>query len=161
MRFVRHGLVFVSVVHIFLAVMIARAAHHSVYFINEACIKPYKDYDYRTCEPMRIKIDGDHYVIPKGFKTDLASIPSFLWPFIAPQYTSFVAPAILHDYLYNCGNLGSRRWSDEVLYSALLSEGVDQFTSIKFYLAVRLFGSNHFEEHNYFCTRNVYGHIDS
>ncbi len=123
----------------------------NVSFVNEACIIPYKQYEYHTCAPMYFNVDGETYVVPKNFKTDLASIPKPLWSFISPQYTPYVAPAILHDYLYSCGNLFDRRIDDEILYSALRLKGVSRYTAAKFYYAVRLFGGKHFNERNDVC----------
>lgn len=148
MRFVRHGLVFILGIYTSLAVLVGCASFHPVYFINNACIKPYKGYEYHTCAAMRVNIDGEKYIVPKNFDTDLASIPRILWPVLAPQYSSFVAPAILHDYLYRCHPTASRKFADEVLYSALITKGVTTFTASKFYLAVRLFGGSHFENAN-------------
>jgi hypothetical protein len=118
---------------------------HDVVFLTEACIKPFKRYEYRTCDELRVTIDGNLYVVPKNFKTNLASIPRPLWPFIAPQYSAFIAPAILHDFLYNCPHDLDRKCADEALYSALLTQGVSQFTANKFYIAVRVFGSRHYD----------------
>lgn len=146
MRFVRHGLVFLLSVYTSLAILVGCAQFHPIIFLNEACIKPYKDYDYHTCEVMRVKIDGEKYVVPKNFKTDLASVPRPLWPIFAPQYSGFVAPAILHDYLYRCDTTSTRQFADEVLYSALITQGVTPFTASKFYLGVRLFGGYHFKQ---------------
>jgi len=151
MKFVRQGLVALGCIYCLLTVMVGCAHFHQIQFINEACIKPYKGYDYRTCAPMRVSIDGKKITIPKDFKTDLASIPRILWPIVAPQYTSFVAPAILHDYLYRCHTTVSRQFADEVIYSALITENVSAFTASKFYVAVRLFGSSHFGEHEEGC----------
>lgn len=95
---------------------------------------------------MKVSIDGKPYIIPKDFKTDLASIPRILWPIIAPQYSGFVSPAILHDYLYRCNNNFSRQFIDEILYSALITMNVTPFTASKFYLGVRLFGDSHFKQ---------------
>lgn len=144
MRIVRQGLVFIFTIYLTLAYMIGCAHFHRVQFQNQACIVPYKDYDYKTCQKMRVSVDDAQYIIPKGFQTDLASIPRFLWPIFAPQYTGFVAPAILHDYLYRCNNHITRLYADEVLYSALITENVTPFTASKFYIGVRLFGGSHF-----------------
>lgn len=94
---------------------------------------------------MKVTIDGKKYIVPKDFETDLASIPRVLWPIFAPQYSGFVAPAILHDYLYRCPNNITRQYADEVLYSALISKDITPFVASKFYLGVRLFGGSHFE----------------
>ncbi len=161
MKKLRNGLIITIFTYLVLVSVTACSPRHSVEFLNEACIKPYKSYDYLTCDDMEVFIDGELYVVPKNFKTDLASIPRPLWSFIAPQYTGFVAPAILHDYLYGCGNLGDRKWSDEVLYSALLTQEVSKYTAMKFYIAVRLFGGSHFDEHNNFCEKVIYGQANA
>ena len=124
--------------------MVGCAHFHRVKFIDNACIVPMKGYEYKTCKNMKVTIDDKKYVVPKGFETDLASIPRILWPIFAPQYSGFVAPAILHDYLYRCNNNITRQFADEVLYSALITEDVTPFTASKFYLGVRLFGGSHY-----------------
>lgn len=144
MKIVRHGMVFLFSVYLSLLFIVGCAQFHQVIFQNEACIIPLKGYNYRTCKPIKVKIDGKQFIIPKNFKTDLASIPRILWPIFAPQYAGFVSPAILHDYLYRCNNNITRQFADEVLYSALIIEGVSSFTASKFFLAVRLFGESHF-----------------
>lgn len=153
MRFYKKAIGIVAVGYILVTYLISCIPVHSVNFITEACIIPYQKYDYHTCVPIHVNIDGEIYVIPKGFTTDLASIPKPFWSFISPQFTGYVAPAILHDYLYSCGNLFNRRTTDEILYSALLSEGVGRYTASKFYVAVRIFGRQHFADGINICTR--------
>lgn len=119
-------------------------APHKVRFLKDACIKPYERYQYLTCEPLRVSIDGKVYEVPAYFVTDLASIPRWYWSVLAPSYSSIVYPAILHDYFYSCRDTHvSRRFADDVFYASLLSEGISKFTAIKMYLAVRLFGRMH------------------
>lgn len=144
MKIVRQGLVFIFTIYLSLAYLVGCAHFHEVNFLNEACIIPFKGYDYKTCKDMRVKIDGKKYTVPKDFETDLASIPRVLWPLFAPQYSGFVAPAILHDYLYRCNNSVTRKFADEVLYSALITKNITPFMASKFYLGVRLFGDSHF-----------------
>jgi hypothetical protein len=43
--------------------------------------------------------DGYLIVIPKGFKTDLSSVPSWLWSVIKPIDKALIAD-IIHDYLW-------------------------------------------------------------
>lgn len=144
MKILRQGLVFLGTFYLSLACIVGRVNFHQIFFINEACIKPYRQYTYHTCDALRVKIDGKAYVVPKNFKTDLASIPRFLWSIFAPQYSGFMAPAILHDYLYRCNRNITREFADEVFYSALIVQDVNSFTAAEFYLAVRLFGHYHF-----------------
>ncbi len=144
MRIVRQGLVFIFSIYLSLAYLVGCATFHRVKFINEACIVPLKGYNYKTCTAMKVTIDDKKYIVPKSFETDLASIPRVLWPILAPQYSGYVAPAILHDYLYRCSNHSTRQFADEVLYSALITENITPFMASKFYLGVRLFGGSHF-----------------
>lgn len=144
MKVIRQGLAFIFITYLSLAYMVGCAHFHRVKFIDNACIVPMKGYEYKTCKNMKVTIDDKKYVVPKGFETDLASIPRLLWPIFAPQYSGFVAPAILHDYLYRCNNNITRQFADEVLYSALITEDVTPFTASKFYLGVRLFGGSHY-----------------
>jgi hypothetical protein len=74
---------------------------------------------YMVSHPLRyITDDGKHKIIvPAGFITDLASIPSVLWWWESPHETT-LAPAILHDYLYwqqTC----TKDESDAVMYLAM------------------------------------------
>jgi hypothetical protein len=117
-----------------------------VTFEDTACIKPHHTYRYLTCDTLLVNINGNILTIPAGFDTDLASIPHWLWSFISPQYSAFVYPSIMHDYLYGCPGRLTRDYIDDLFYSALLTEGVSHFTATQMYFAVRLFGQSHFSE---------------
>jgi hypothetical protein len=144
MKIFCHGLVFLLSTYCSIAVLVGCAHFHQVIFKSEECIIPLKKYNFRTCKALKVTIDGKKFTIPKNFETNLASIPRILWPILAPQYSGFVSPAILHDYLYSCNRNVTRQFADEVLYSALISEDVTSFTATKFFIAVRLFGGSHF-----------------
>lgn len=113
---------------------------------DEACLTPYYKYIYKTCNDLRFTIDGQEYKIQKGFHTDLASIPRFMWSFLSPRYSAFVTPAIIHDYLYNIDTKKGRRFADDVLFAALRLNGVSYYTSMKFWTGVRTFGWIHFKK---------------
>lgn len=115
---------------------------HIVSIYKDACIVPYTDYTYKTGEAITFQVDKESFFIPKGFETDLASIPRWYWTFLSPQYSAFVTPSIIHDYFYRCSNLKSRKFADEVFYYALKEKGVSDYTAAKFFLAVRLFGAH-------------------
>ena len=119
-----------------------------VVFHNSVCIKPHMGYHYQTCHPITVSINNFTIIIPKGFDTDLASIPRWLWVIIAPTRSDFIAPSILHDYLYTCNQGLRRRSIDTIFLSALLSAGVSTFTAHEMYWAVREFGGNHFDENS-------------
>lgn len=58
--------------------------------------------EFLVHEPFEYEVgylgSGDKIVIPKGFKTDLCSIPWFARPFI-PLSGPYAKPALLHDWL--------------------------------------------------------------
>ena len=58
-------------------------------------------------------------VIPKGFVTDFASVPRFLWWFIAPDDDGIAVPAIAHDMLCRTGWV-NRTVADSIFYQLML-----------------------------------------
>jgi hypothetical protein len=73
--------------------------------------------------------------VPRGFITDLASIPRALWWWQAPHESS-MAPAIIHDFLYwqqPC----SKDEADAVMYSALLQVGMSKIDAKGIYFGIR------------------------
>ena len=93
--------------------------------------------------------------VPKGFVTDLASIPRWGW-IILPPDGPWVKAAIIHDYLYATGGTGvwkghdrsidrpadySRKEADEILREAMENRGVGPIRRTIIYLAVRIGGS--------------------
>lgn len=99
-------------------------------------------------EDWTVDVAGWTVFVPKGFKTDGASIPRFLWrvcghPYEAPR----VFAAIVHDGLY-----GNEKWSpsgmtraeaDRVYRELLIKLGVSKTAAYVEYAALRLFGSSH------------------
>lgn len=111
-----------------------------VVFKSDPCIIPYSRYKFKTCNKMHMMVNSEPVTVPAGFITDLASIPRPLWSILSPRYSLFIAPAIFHDYLYQCPHIFTRKEADEIFYFALLANGVTRFTSFKFFVAVRIFG---------------------
>lgn len=64
--------------------------------------------------------DSERYVVPRGFETDLASIPRILRWLLDQNGTSRRA-AVLHDYLYREQPV-SRAIADEIFRRALQAE---------------------------------------
>lgn len=120
------------------------AKHYVVRFEDVACIKPHQGYHYMTCSPITVTINDKEVNIPPNFDTDLASIPRWLWAIIAPSRSDFIAPSILHDYLYACPNGYKRQEADEIFYNALIDNGVSKLGAYEMYLAVRIFGQAYF-----------------
>lgn len=83
--------------------------------------------------------------IPKGFVTDLATIP---WPFrlIFKPNGKYVQAAVLHDYLImayktNRGKTFTRLTIDAIFYEAMLVLGVNRIIASIFYYTVRVYAN--------------------
>lgn len=129
-------------------------ASHSIQFDAPACIKPVHAYHYQTCRVIQVEIDQSIIEIPHDFNTDLASIPRWYWSILSPAYSGFIAPSILHDYLYTCPNGRTRYEVDSIFYNALRKNDVSILTSLKMYFAVRVFGKSHYSQGEY-CTNQI------
>lgn len=73
--------------------------------------------------------------VPRGFVTDLASIPRFLWWWQGP-HEGTMAPAILHDFLYweqPC----SKDEADAAMYVAMKQAGMSDFGANRVYDGIR------------------------
>lgn len=143
LRFTYRLLGFVAIANavvFFLSSCVTISEPYEIKFNNHACLVPTHRYDYTLCSDLRFKVDSTEYTVPKGFVTDLASVPKLLYWKYPPHYVPFTTPAIIHDYLYyHCG-LVDRKKADDILYYALLAKGVKKNTAYKFWLGVRLCG---------------------
>lgn len=102
------------------------------------------------------RVEGFAFVVPKGARTDGASIPRFLWrvcghPLMAPR----VYAAMLHDWLYEgvdpTVDMGgahpsdiSRKEADQCYWALLRHFGVAAWRAKIEYYALRLFGGSHY-----------------
>ena len=63
-----------------------------------------KKWIWKLTKDWEVEYRGTVYIVPKGFSTDGASIPRFLWPlFGTPMEVPRLYVALLHDYLYTIG----------------------------------------------------------
>ncbi|MNL28334.1 hypothetical protein D3C87_1499730 [compost metagenome] len=85
--------------------------------------------------------------VPKGFVTDYASVSVLQNLLLAPIFVLVAdygdKAATVHDYLYTQAKL-SRKECDQVLYRALLAEGLEKWRATLFWLGVRVGGGSHF-----------------
>ena len=82
-----------------------------------------------------------HISVPRGFVTDLASIPRLLRP-VLDQNDDTREPAVLHDYLY-CRQSVSRAAADALFLEALQRVGIGRIKRYAMYAAVRAFGGRY------------------
>jgi hypothetical protein len=87
----------------------------------------------------RVGISKASVTVPRGFVTDLASIPPALQSLIQ-QNGPYLLPAVVHDYLYwkqTC----TRTQSDQILLLAMIENHVKPVHRDAIYKAVRVAGS--------------------
>jgi len=89
--------------------------------------------------------DGIIITVPKGFKTDFASIPRFLHSIISPN-GKWILASILHDYLYDNGYKMyiSRKQSDKIFYDAMIDSHTARITANIMWFCVRAFAYFHY-----------------
>tara|TARA_R110000868_G_C10918340_1_gene765473 strand:- start:1352 stop:1891 length:540 start_codon:yes stop_codon:yes gene_type:complete len=147
--FKKYGLiVFAIFVVVFFTATIAlnEIQEYNVDVMEKSPVFPYQNYDYMTTEDTFYSIDKEYSVVPSYFRTDFASIPRVLWFIDAPYKASFIYPALWHDYNYSCPSKRTRKQIDDIFFWLLRNEQNSLYTSLKMYLAVRIFGMTHFNE---------------
>ena len=103
---------------------------------------------WELTQDWHIAILGRGVVVPKGFLTDGASIPRFLWRVCGhPMGTQRVIPAIVHDAIYAGAIAGfTRKEADQIYADALVELGFPKRKARLEYAALRLFGAAHWQE---------------
>lgn len=91
-------------------------------------------------------ITNEAYTIPKGFLTDLASVPRCLQWLFSPDDHQYKWEACLHDYLYVTPTTGVCREEADLIFKEAMRVGVvDKWKEWCLYTAVRLFGWKYFK----------------
>lgn len=107
---------------------------------------PALDDNWVVTEDFHYSGHGVTLTIPRGFVTDLASIPRFLWRVIAPFELSLTAP-VAHDLLYRSAgqiqglNL-TRTQVDQLFLDIMKDEGVSWWRRTLAYRGVRIGGGS-------------------
>jgi hypothetical protein len=89
-----------------------------------------------------IKEIGD-ITIPRGFTSDLYSIPRILWSILPPHHCP-VEAALIHDYSYRLQQFSTvdmKKIADKFFYISMVAYGVNKNKARLFTNAVSLFGS--------------------
>ena len=87
--------------------------------------------------------DGTLVFIPKGYETDLASVPRFLWSFV-PPFGEYTFAAIIHDFLYDHG-LYSKKFADREFRYIMKYSNVGMKKRFLMYNSVKFFGKGSYE----------------
>lgn len=106
-------------------------------------ILPHRNYEvFEEFEFYYDKPNGKRVVIsiPKGFVTDLASVPRLFWS-IFPPNGEYSKAAIVHDFIYRTRTLLiSRKEADAIFLEGMKVLKVPAWRRYAIWLAVRLFG---------------------
>lgn len=108
-------------------------------------IVAFADWDYYYLNrPISWKAEGKHNSqyrdvnVPRGFVTDLASIPRILWP-VLPPTERYTHAAIVHDFLY-WEQTVSREVADKIFRISMIELGVSRWKLNIIYLSVKFLG---------------------
>jgi hypothetical protein len=110
-----------------------------------SAIVPFRDWDYFYLnDVLTWKAEGEaaqgyqDVAVPRGFVTDLASIPRAFWTLIPPS-GPYAYAAILHDFIY-WEQYISRTNADSIFKIAMVELNVPGWKSTTIYNTVRLVG---------------------
>lgn len=111
---------------------------------------PIKDRPWELLQDMRYYSVILHKVIvvPKGYRTDFASVPRFFWRII-PPYGRYAKASVVHDYLCELrGSTGiDSKTTHKVFREAMELLEVSGWKRVAMYRAVRWFGPRFSENH--------------
>ena len=107
-------------------------------------ILEYKNNKWEVMEDLSFQWFNTDIVVPKGFRTDLASVPRIFWS-IYPPFGRYNGACVVHDYLYTTHAL-ARIECDLILRAIMRKNRVSKVTRNIFYIMVRLFGGGHYKK---------------
>jgi hypothetical protein len=94
---------------------------------------------WRIDKSVEFTVDGTPFTVPKGVKTDGASVPRAFWS-IMPPLSNYTNAAIVHDWLYQTKRIDNRKIVDKIFLYAMAYLGVSRWKRNIMYRAVRMFG---------------------
>ena len=104
---------------------------------------------WEICDDFHFSLDGERYVIPKGFQFDGASVPKFLAMWLSPTGVLLMG-GLVHDYGYKYGTLmkGDRtvigpqtqKWMDKLFRDICIEQNGFKLLNYLAYWALRLGG---------------------
>jgi hypothetical protein len=84
--------------------------------------------------------DGTIITVPKGFRTNFASTPRFLW-WLLPPLDHYGKASVIHDYLYRTPSVEyTRKQADDILKEACEVLKVKKWKIWMLFCGVRTFG---------------------
>ena len=120
---------------------------------------PFADMDYwylSTDMTWTLPKSARTILIPRGFVTDFASVPTTFWAWMPPT-GRYGLPAIVHDWLY-WDQRFSRSEADDIFDAALADLSVSSWRKFVLYRSVRWFGGKYWRE-NALAKQNGEGRV--
>ncbi|WP_323885478.1 DUF1353 domain-containing protein [Aeromonas caviae] len=109
-------------------------------------LMPLDDLNWQLHEEYYVLSEHMSFTIPKGFVTDLASVPRCIWN-IYPPFGLYTGAAVAHDYLYRTKQMQvTRKEADALFKEQMHKAGVESSQAQLMYLAVRAFGWASFKD---------------
>lgn len=108
--------------------------------LKRVCVKPFDKDRFEVMSDYVFKLPSFNGVVPKGFKTDGASIPRMFWIFYPPYRSEYFSACIIHDYL--CAGANSRadyELADKALKEAMEVLEMNKLKIFVFYHACSIF----------------------
>ena len=115
--------------------------------ITELKTTPIDDKYWLVNEEYRYQTSKGLVVVPKGFRTDYASVPK-IFRNIINTYGKHGRAAVVHDWLYSsrCEVNISRAEADKIFLEIMVEWNVKKYKRILMYILVRMFGGSHFRK---------------
>ncbi len=131
------------------ALKISQEGKAAPLFVRIPGVRPFLDWDFYYLDAELQWVSSENaslppVTVPKGFVTDLASIPSIFWSAYPPT-GRYAYAAIVHDYLY-WEQSTSRDVADEILAEAMRDAGTGKITTAGFRGALALAGGFAWDE---------------
>lgn len=96
---------------------------------------------YELVRDYKVVVDNIQITVPKYFRYDGATIPAAAWTFtFSPFHPDVMLPSLVHDWMY-FNHQNTRDETDDVFYSMLRENGVNNFKANAMWAAVRAAGS--------------------
>ena len=118
---------------------------------------------WEICEDFYYSLEGERYVIPKGFQFDGASVPKFLAMWLSPTGVLLMG-GLIHDYGYKYGTLlrddrttvgeKSQKWMDTVFRDICIEQNGFKLLNYLAYWSLRLGGFVAWNGHRKHETKN-------
>lgn len=118
-------------------------------FVRIPRVTPFRDWDYYFVEDQLIWAPTvanktlPAVIVPKGFVSDLASVPRVFWG-VFPRTGPYAYAAIVHDYLYWYQN-SPRSIADEIMAQAMIDNGSTEKTVSLFRFILDIYGNTAWE----------------